>query len=78
MIKFIYQVENSEEAANPIGFSFWNTVPNTYCYYGGNCIWESEEEFIVDFNDTGASYPALKRFTDLIPEDWSTRKFKQV
>lgn len=78
MIKFIYQVEASEEAVNPIGFSFWNTVSNTYCYYEGNCIWDSENDFITDFKDTGDTYPALQRFTDLIPPDWNTRKFKQV
>lgn len=75
MIKFIYQVEANEEAVNPIGFSFWNTVSNTMCYFGGECIWYSVYDFTKDFVEY--SQP-LERFTDLIPKDWDKVKFKQA
>ena len=76
MIKFIYQVEASEEAVNPIGFSFFNTVSNTFVTLHGMDTWRNQIEFAESI--TVDNHDLAVRCSNLIPKDWNKVKFKQV
>jgi len=82
MIKFIYQVEASEETVNPLGFSFYSIHFGFLFVIHDDSIWTSKEEFIKSYElqQKRKTTPLIKleEFTDLIPKDWNKVKFKQV
>ena len=73
MIQF---VEMNREGYNSYEFGFYDTISDTIISFNGSMTWESEDDFIEDFEaERGGviiTNSGIKRFTDKI-----SSKFKQ-
>ena len=81
MIKFIYHVEASEEAVNPIGFSFFDIEHKCLVMFNCEQIWESIDGLTADIECEEEMYDinlGKDFYLDLIPKGWNKVKFKQV
>ena len=73
MIKFIYVTEEINNEMKPIGFSFFNTVSDTFENLNNREVFFSKFDVLTNCEDEKQA----ARLTALIPFEWDKNKFVQ-